>query len=364
MTSESLPEKMRAKINAEKTHKEFGMTSYEEAFYRCSPTFFAFLAKYILCLAVLGVHVLFWWINNTDGLGDDANGLLKFLIWIVDLLGMTGFVFMMLILTWFNRFMNWSSSGSWFTISLLLVTFTPGLFVLDNFISTISGWFGGEFDGVIPFDWNDKWYIILGVVYSSTLAVLITYYKRSFSYGFSNRALYLKKNFMLTQTMHNITLLDIDNLKLNQPWYGRILGFGTVNVLTGSGFGVSTKTASTAVGAGVADAASAAAEDIGFMKKVFRALFFVIKLQRTREEMNTSEPEDCLYGIRKPQEIYNLINELKEKIRMTSVDQRHGKGIEENTPEAAQPAPVQEVQEAPVDSNGSLDDLDVDMNLG
>ena len=49
---------------------------------------------------------------------------------------------------------------------------------------------------------------------------------------------------------------------------------------------------------------------------------------------------------------------------MTSVDQRHGKGIEANTPEAAQPAPVQEVQEAPVDSNDSLDDLDADMNLG
>ncbi|DAC50038.1 MAG TPA: PH domain-containing protein [Candidatus Thalassarchaeaceae archaeon] len=357
MSGESLLSGMKAKIDAEKVQQKFDMTSYETAYYACRPTFFAFLAKYILCVTVLAVHLLFWWVNTSNGLNDDANGFAKFAFWLVDFLGMTGFVFFMLIVTWVNRFMNWSSSGGWYTVSLLIVTFTPALFVLDDIVATILGWFGSEFDGVIPFNWDESWYLLLGVAYFVFLTTLTIWYSRSFYYGVSDKAVYLKKDFMLNHTMHKIDMVDIDNMKLSQPWYGRILGFGTLNMLTGSGFGVRERTVSMSAG-GVADIAASATDDTGFIKKILKSFFFIIKLQRTREEMNTSEPEDCMFGIRNPSEVYKLINELKEAIRNQSTTaQGTGQHVPSQEPVPVQAAPV---EEAPAET---LDGLDTDMNL-
>ncbi|MDP7311934.1 MAG: PH domain-containing protein [Candidatus Thalassarchaeaceae archaeon] len=358
MSGESLLSGMKAKIDSEKVQQKFDMTSYETAYYSCRPTFFAFLAKYLLCFTVLVVHLLFWWVNTSGGLDPEANGFAKFAFWLVDTLGMTGFVLFMLIVTWVNRFMNWSSSGGWYTASLLIVTFTPALFVLDNFVATVLGWFGSEFDGVIPFNWDESWYLLLGVVYFVFLTTLTIWYSRSFSYGVSDKAVYLKKDFMLNHTMHKIDMVDIDNMKLSQPWYGRILGFGTLNMLTGSGFGVRERTVSMSVG-GVADIAASATDDTGFIKKILKSLFFIIKLQRTREEMNTSEPEDCMFGIRNPSEVYKLINELKEAIRnQATTGQGTGQQVAAEEPAPVQAAPV---EAAPAEA---LDDLDTDMNLG
>jgi len=345
--------KMKAKTNPDKAQEKFDMTTYETAYYACRPTFFAFLAKYMLCFAVLGVHLLFWWVNTSNGLDADANGFAKLAFGLVDFLGMTGFVICMLIVTWMNRFMNWSSSGGWYTTSLLIVTFTPALFVLDDFVAMVLGWFGSDFNGVIPFDWDESWYLLLGVGYFVFLTTLTIWYSRSFSYGVSDKAVYLKKDFMLNHTMHKIDMVDIDNMKLSQPWYGRILGFGTLNMLTGSGFGVRERTVSMSAG-GVADIAASAADDTGFIKKILKSLFFIIKLQRTREEMNTSEPEDCMYGIRNPSDVYKLINELKEAIRNQSTT---AQGTGQQVTPVEEPDPV---EAAPAEA---LDDLDADMDL-
>ncbi len=355
---------MKAKIDSEKIQAKFDMTSFETAYYSCRPTVFAFLAKYLLCFVVLGVHLLFWWVNTSNGLDDDANGFAKIAFAIVDFLGISGFVFFMLIVTWMNRFMNWSSSGAWYTVSLFIVTFTPALFVLDDIVATVLGWFGSEFQGVIPFGWDESWYLILGVAYFVLLTTLTIWYSRSFSYAVSDKAVYLKKDFMLNHTMHKIDMVDIDNMKSNQPWYGKILGFGTLNMLTGSGFGVRERTVSMSAGGNVAEAAAAGlGDDTGFLKKILKGMFFMIKLQRTREEMDTSEPEDCMYGIKKPKEVYRLISELKEAIRNQATT---GQGTGQQVASTEEPAPVQPVPVAPVEAAPAeaLDELDTDMNLG
>jgi len=158
-------------------------------------------------------------------------------------------------------------------------------------------------------------------------------------------------------------MVDIDNMKLTVPWYGRILGFGTLNILTGSGFGI--REHSTSVSAGsVTDVASAVSEDVGFVRKIIRGLLFVITLQRTREEMNTAEPEDCMYGIRKPSDVYKLISELKEAIRSKSST---GQGTAQRVPsDGEEPSSPVEGEETPTSegSSESLDELDADMNLG
>ncbi len=361
MTDETFQSEMKGKIDSKSVHDQFEMTPYEEAYYFCRPTFFAFSAKYLLCFLVLGVHLLFWYGNTFDAPdGENTSGFLKGLFWLVDLFGMWGFVFTMLVITWFNRFMNWSSSGAWYTTSLFVVTLTPLAFVIENVIVWVAGIFGSEYGGVLP-TWDDFWYLLLGVAYFAVLFSLTTWYGRSFRYGISNRAVYLKKDFMLTHTMHNITLLDIDNLKLSQPWYGRILGFGTVNILTGSGFGVRERTASTSVGV-VSEAVASATDEIGLFRKFFRAMIFMVSLQRTREEMNTSEPEDCLYGIRTPSKVYKLINELKEKIRVSSTDNRHEHGGAGAEVAAVEPVAAA-VESTPESESDPWGDLQADLDL-
>lgn len=356
MSEQALVEKFRSQIDADDVHDEFGMTSEENAIFTTRPSVFAFFAKYILCFTVLIIHLLFWWINALEGnAGTEVSGTTKVAIAIVDALGITGFVVVMLALTWINRFMNWSSSGRWYTTSLLLITMTPLAFVLENFIVWGLDIFGSSFQGVLP-NWDDAWYLILGVGYFSVLLLLTVLYSRSFKYAISDRCVYLKKDFMLNKTSHSIDLIDIDNLKLNQPWYATILGFGTVNLLTGSGFGVKHESVSVSTGI-VTDAASTVAADVGFLRKIFRGIIFMTSLQRTREVMNSSEPEDCIYGVRKPSEIERLVRGLQQERRNPSANKGSGALEPERLPvqQSAGPEPAAEAD--------SLDELDVDMDL-
>jgi hypothetical protein len=164
---------------------------------------------------------------------------------------------------------------------------------------------------------------------------LTIWYNRSFDYAISDRTVYLKKDFMLNHTLHNIPLADINNLKLDVPWYGRILGFGTVNMLTASGFGVLHESISVSSGGAVDTAISGQA---GFLRKMLKLVVVVISLQRTRQDMDTSEPEDCLYGVAKPMEVYKLVNELQ----VQRVDQIHTTTVADDEP-AAETSQAEEV---------------------
>jgi hypothetical protein len=371
MSDVTIAEEMKDLIDADEVHASFKMNAGETAYYACRPSVFAFLAKYVLCFIVLGIHLLFWWVNVGGGLGDDVSGGVRFAVGLVDFLGIGGFVFVMLILTWINRFMNWSSSGRWYTTSLMLVTFTPLLFVIEDVVVTVSGWFGSSYGGVLP-TWDDGWYLVLGVGFSAILLTLTIWYSRSFKYAISDREIYLKKDFMLNKNIHSIDLIDIDNLKLDVPWYGRILRFGTINMLTGSGFGIKHESISVSAG-GIADAAAVVGDDVGFIRKVIRGFLFMVTLQRTRDEMNTSEPEDCLFGVRKATKIYHLIRELRQARR--SPNAKAGEGVIEPermphevaaaaAPAAVpEPVPVEEETESEPEVDDLFDDLDADMDL-
>ena len=329
----SVVEKMQGKINPESVKKNFDMTTNETAYYACKPTMLAFSAKYILCVMILVVHLFFWWSDGAD-LGDDTNGFIQLLVSVAGWLGIAGFVFIMLIVTWFNRFMNWSSSGGWYTTSMLIITITPGIFVIEDVIVTVSGWFGAEYAGLLP-SWDNFWFLILGFGYFAIMLCLTIWYNRSFNYAISDRTIYLKKDFMLNHTLHNIPLADINNLKLDVPWYGRILGFGTVNMLTASGFGVLQESISVSSG-GTMD--TAISDQAGFLRKMLKLFFVVISLQRTRQDMDTSEPEDCLYGVAKPKEVYKLVNELQ----VQRVDHIHTTNVADDEP-AAETSQAEEV---------------------
>ncbi len=369
MSDSELVESMKARINPEKIHEKIQMTTYEKAIYFCRPTIFSMSGKYLLAILVLITHLLFWWANAIEHDSSESSGYVDILIRLIDALGMLGFVLIMLTVTWMNRFLNGSTSGRWYTFSLLIVSVTPILFVLDSIIVWIDGAIVSVFNqgregisGILP-GWNDWWYLVLGVGYFVFLMVLTVVYRRSFSYAISDRTVYLKKDFLLWHTEHNIPLLDIDNLKVNRTPLGRILGYGTVNMLTGSGYGIKHESASVSTGA-AGEAASAVTEEMGFLRRIFRVLIVVISLQRTRSTMNDDEPEDCLFGVSRPMRVYRLVNELKEGIRVRSTHSQHDLGGSNITPEESEAAiqPETEAASDDADDEEDLDDILADLD--
>jgi len=360
MSDSELVASMKARINPEKVHEKIKMTSYEKAIYFCRPTVLSMSGKYILAFIVLIIHLLFWW-ANIDHDSSESSGYFALLIELIDFLDMPGFVLIMLTITWMNRFLNGSTSGRWYTFSLLIVSITPILFVLDTIIVWIDGSIISKLgeresiNGILP-SWNNGWYFILGVGYFALLMLLTSIYRRSFSYAISDRTVYLKKDFLLWHTEHNIPLLDIDNLKVNRNPIGRILGYGTINMLTGSGYGIKQESASISTGA-AGEAASAVTEDMGILRRVMRVLIVVISLQRTRSTMNDDEPEDCLFGVRRPMRVYRLVNELKEGIRVRSTHSNDGLEESEADTEDELAAASEQPEEAG-DNDEDEDDLD------
>lgn len=356
MSDSELVASMKARIDSDKIHEKIQMTPYEKAIYFCRPTIFSMSGKYVLAVMVLITHLLFWWANAIEHDSSESSGYIDILIRLIDAIGMFGFVLIMLTITWMNRFLNGSTSGRWYTFSLLIVSVTPILFVLDSVIVWIDGALIAPLgdrqgiNGILP-GWNDWWYLVLGVAYFVILMVLTVVYRRSFSYAISDRTIYLKKDFLLWHTEHNIPLLDIDNLKVNRTPIGRILGYGTINMLTGSGYGIKQESATVSAGA-AGDAASAVTEEMGFLRRIIRVLIVVVSLQRTRSTMNDDEPEDCLFGVSRPMRVYRLVNELKEGIRVRSTHTQDDLGGSNITPEESEAA----IQDEPVAASDDADD--------
>ena len=68
------------------------------------------------------------------------------------------------------------------------------------------------------------------------------------------------------------------------------------------------------IGAGaVSDVAEAATKETSnIVIRLFRFFIFMMKLQRTRKTVDL-DPEDCFYGIRRPMDVYALVNELRTR---------------------------------------------------
>ena len=80
------------------------------------------------------------------------------------------FILVMLFVTWMNRLLNTSTSGKWVTIWLLLVSFTPLIIQIDDFIFFITDLFGegkGDFIGI---DYN---FYLFGIVYTGLFLHLL-----------------------------------------------------------------------------------------------------------------------------------------------------------------------------------------------
>ena len=290
------------------------MSAYEEPYYRSGPIVLSMFPRYLLIVFVLAVHVLF-------GIGYEApegEGGLNFVLNLLQLLvstGIAGFFVVMIILTWINRFVNFSTSGGLYTVSLLIISITPGIFFLEEVLtnSFFSPYIGLEDSGFLP-EWSSVYYLIFGGVYAGVMFILTVMYQRAFTYVITDKQVYLKKDFLkvIDSNSHAISLSKIENLKVERSLIGRILGYGSLHVITASGLGL--KEESMSIGAGaVSDVAEAATKETSnIVIRLFRFFIFMMKLQRTRKTVDL-DPEDCFYGIRRPMDVYALVNELRTR---------------------------------------------------
>ena len=65
-------------------------------------------------------------------------------------------------------------------------------------------------------------------------------YQRAFTYVITDKQVYLKKEFLkfIDANSHAISLTKIENLKVERSLIGRILGYGSLHVITASGMGL------------------------------------------------------------------------------------------------------------------------------
>ena len=122
--------------NAESLAKKFRLIPGEEIHLTKKPSTFAFVGMYALGILVLALHFMF---GRADSLGEDSTGFMAFVYWFIDVTTSDSmsfsFIFVMLFVTWMNRLLNTSTSGKWVTVWLLLVSFTPLIIQIDDFIS-------------------------------------------------------------------------------------------------------------------------------------------------------------------------------------------------------------------------------------
>lgn len=295
------------------------MSTYEEPYYRSGPIVLSMFSRYLLIIFVLSIHLLFYFMEGDAYSPAEDSGILGTVLQIFDAVadtGIVGFFILMIALTWVNRFINFSTSGNLYTTSLLLISVTPGLFFLENLLTGdgfVAGLLGTEESSFLP-EWKDSFYLIFGGVYAGAMFILTVMYQRAFTYVITDKQVYLKKDFLkfIDSNSHAISLSKIENLKVERSLIGRMLGYGSLHVITASGLGL--KEDSMSIGAGaVSDVADAATKDTSnIVVRLFRFFIFMMKLQRSRKTVDL-DPEDCFYGIRRPMDVYALVNELRTR---------------------------------------------------
>lgn len=305
-------ERFKSKVDESTTRSTFPeITDSETPVWGGGPSVLSMADKYILALVVLLVHLVFFvgeWKDIPDGEGQ-ANFVLAVAIWLVDTTGVLGFVFIMLLLTKLNHYANFSTSGFWTTTWLLASTFVPFTWKVIDFLSWAGGLVGSDFASPLP-AWNYLWFVPLGIVSFVVMLSFTIMYQRSFQYAITDKRIHIRKEFLYFDTsVHGISFQKVENLKADPTILGRIFGFGNVHIVTGSGVGLQVESLGVSVGEASPDIVTEITEVPKGTRRILSTLFGLITKKRERTVMAT-DPADCLYGIRRPMEVYRLINEL------------------------------------------------------
>ena len=282
------------------------MTDSETPVWVGSPCFFSMAGHYVLAMAVLGIHLLFFWASEGGEIveGEGLVSAIGGLKWALDVTGVLGFVVVLFSVAKINHYLNFSTSSRWITAWLILNGTIPLLIVLADISGKVLATYTDGFIDV-P-EWLQTYYLALGVVSSGSMTMLTVLYQRAFRYAITDRRIHIRKQFLYFDTSaHGISFSNIENLKVDPSIIGRFLGFGNLHVVTASGIGL--REDEIGVGAGlVADVDSMLPDR---RRGLVRSAFGWVSAQRQRTTVDQN-PEDCIYGVRDPLLLYRLINEL------------------------------------------------------
>jgi len=302
-------ERYRSEIDPSSVRDAFPeITESEYPIWVGKPSFASMSDKYALASIVLLIHLSFFFGEFLQPSGDEqqSNFLISILFWAVSNSGVTGFVLVMLLITKINHYANFSTSGKWTTTWLIFSTLVPLFWKTMDIIEWLATIFSSDFSNPLP-EWNFAWFAPLGL---SSFAIMVTFtklYQNSFSYAITDKRIHIRQSFLYFETSsHGISYHKVENLKADPTILGRILGFGNIHIVTGSGVGLQVE--SLGAKSGLSN------EHTGDNKSRTRPLsiiFGMISIQRNRTVM-ASDPADCFFGISKPMDVYRLINELMD----------------------------------------------------
>lgn len=281
--------------------EKFRLTADENIMHDIKPSIFAFTPMYGVALLILFAHWMFeidWSAEST--MSKIIDGIINF-----GKFGNFGFVIVMLIITWFNRMLNGSTSGKWTTIYLLIVTFTPMVLSIDNILETL-GIIESDF---IPID--DFYYIGFGFFWSILFVVLTLFYQRSFHYAITNHRVIFTQHLIIPGDGRRILFDNINEVRTQRTFMGAILGYNTIICDTGSQLGIGEDAMAVTAGAAASNSDSASPE-AEVTKGIFRRLFGFITYQRTRK-IDLPDPRFSFYCVTNWKSVEKLLNEMHQK---------------------------------------------------
>ncbi len=281
--------------------EKFRLTADENIMHDIKPSIFAFTPMYGVALLILFAHWMFeidWSAEST--MSKIIDGIINF-----GKFGNFGFVIVMLIITWFNRMLNGSTSGKWTTIYLLIVTFTPMILSIDNILETL-GIIESDF---IPID--DFYYIGFGFFWSILFVVLTLFYQRSFHYAITNHRVIFTQHLIIPGDGRRILFDNINEVRTQRTFMGAILGYNTIICDTGSQLGIGEDAMAVTAGAAASNSDSASPE-AEVTKGIFRRLFGFITYQRTRK-IDLPDPRFSFYCVTNWKSVEKLLNEMHQK---------------------------------------------------
>ena len=299
-------EAFRSKVNEQNVRAAFPeMTDAETPVWSGSPHALSMSGHYMLALLVTLLHIIFYWAAEGDAIGGEST--FSFFVdkakLVLDFFGVLGFAIVILLIAKINHYLNFSTSSKWTTTWLVVNGSIPLLMVLVNMSAEVMGIFTESF--VNTPTWYQSYYLILGLVSGGAMFILTAVYRRSFRYAITDRRIHIRKQFLYFDTStHGMVFDKIENLKVEPPFIGRLFGFGNVHIVTASGIGLREDEAG--IGGGLAAEADSVSPERGGLS---RFIFGWITAQRQRTTVD-QDPADCLFGVRKPQNLYRLINEL------------------------------------------------------
>ena len=283
--------------------EKFRLTNDEEILQDIKPSIFAFTPMYMVAIMVFCSHLLFSieWTAN-----DDDNMFVKLMIWLIELseFGEIGFVVVMLAITWINRMMNGATSGKWTTMYLLLVSLTPPILRIDDFIA----WLMDKDSGIIPLDTYN--YLIFGLFWSILFVMLTIFYQRSFHYAITNHRVIFTQHLFIPGDGRRILFDNINEIRTQRTFMGAMLGYNTIICDTGSQLGIGEDSMS--VSAGTAGNSESTSPESEITKSLFKRMFAFITYQRTRT-IDLPDPRFSFFCITNWKSVENLLNEMHQR---------------------------------------------------